>query len=222
FSPEERDRRWSNVRELMARDGIDVIVCLPCTNSHDRGQQDSRYLTQLGENSDETTVVFTLRGEGTAWQSRGGVWPASNWFSDIRAARRGTGGRTAVERVRELGLDRSTIGIAGLSSSLLGHSRQLEGEVNWGSVEIIRRELPNAKIVSATDLLGNARFVKSEEEIEFLRRGTQVAEKTRQAVLDHARAGVPEREVFGWMMYANAAAGGSFTPMFGWTSGPIG
>ena len=222
FSLEERDWRWSKVRKLMARDGLDLIVCLPCTNSHDRGQQDSRYLTQLGENSDETTVVFTLRGEVTAWQSRGGVWPSSNWFKDIRAGRRGTGGQTVVERVKELGLERSIIGIAGLTSSLLGHCRQLEGEANWGSVEIIKRNLPEAKMVSATALLGEARFVKSEEEIEFLRSGTEVAEKTMQAVLDHARAGVPEREVFAWMMYVNAAAGGSFTPMFGWTSGPLG
>src|SRR5215510_6226221 len=125
FSLEERDSRWSKVRKLMARDGVDVIVCLPCTNSHGRGQQDSRYLTQLGENSDETTVVFALSGEVTAWQSRGGIWPSSNWFTDIRAARRGTGGRTVAERVKELGLDRGTIGIAGLASSLLGHCRQL-------------------------------------------------------------------------------------------------
>ena len=32
FSLEERDRRWKKVRELMARDGIDVIACIPCTN----------------------------------------------------------------------------------------------------------------------------------------------------------------------------------------------
>src|SRR5262249_30855188 len=161
-------RRWSKVRELMSRDGIDLICCLPCTNSHDRGQQDARYLTQLGENSDETTVVFPLRGDVTAWQSRGGVWPSSNWFSDIRPARRGTGGQTVVDRVKELGLERATLGIAGLTSSLLGHCRQLEGEASWGSVEIIKRELPRAKILSATDLLGEARFVKSEEEIDFL------------------------------------------------------
>ena len=38
FSLEERDRRWAKVRRLMARDGVDLIVCLPCTNSHDRGR----------------------------------------------------------------------------------------------------------------------------------------------------------------------------------------
>ncbi len=33
FFLEERDRRWKKVRDLMARDGIDVLVCPPCTNS---------------------------------------------------------------------------------------------------------------------------------------------------------------------------------------------
>ncbi|HEY7065795.1 MAG TPA: M24 family metallopeptidase [Chloroflexota bacterium] len=222
FSLEERDRRWGRARQLMARDGIDVIVCLPCTNSHDRGQADARYLTQLGENSDETIVVFPREGEVTAWHSRGGVWPSSNWLTDIRAARRGSGGRTVVERLRELGFARGTIGVAGLTASLLGHVRAEEGEANWQSVERIKAAFPDARVVSATDLLGEARYRKSEEEIAFLRKGCEVAETTLRAVVEHARAGVAEREVFAQMLYANAAAGGSFQPMFGWTSGPLG
>src|SRR5919106_515192 len=86
FTLAERDRRWGRVRELMARDGVDVIVCFPNTNRRDRGQQDARYLTQLGENCEETTVLFPLEGDVTAWQTRAGPTPSSNWFSDIRAA----------------------------------------------------------------------------------------------------------------------------------------
>ncbi len=77
FSLEERDRRWKEVRDLMARDGIDVLVCLPCTNSHNRGQADPIYLTQLGENSDEVTVVIPMehppgsRGEVSGPHLRG-------------------------------------------------------------------------------------------------------------------------------------------------------
>src|SRR6266567_8673909 len=80
FSLTERDKRWTKVRKLMARDGIEVILCMPCTNAHGRGQADARYLTQLGENSDEVTAVFPIQGDVTAWHSRGGVWPSSNWF----------------------------------------------------------------------------------------------------------------------------------------------
>ena len=224
FTLEERDRRWAEVRDLMRRDGIDLVVCLPCTNSHDRGQADARYLTQLGENSDETTVAFPIEGRVDAWHTRGGVWPSCNWLEHgVLPAPRGTGGRTIVDWVRQNPrFERATIGIAGLTSSLLGHVRETEGEVNWQSVEIIKRELPNARIVSATDLLGEARYVKSEEEIDFLRKGTQVAEVTLDAVVKHARAGVRERHVFAQMLFANADAGGSFQPMFGWISGPLG
>jgi Xaa-Pro aminopeptidase len=222
FSLAERERRWARVRALMARDGIDVLACLPCTNNHDRGQQDVRYLTQLGENSDEVTVLFPLEGGVTAWLSRGGVWPASNWFTDIRSGSRGSGAKHVIARLQEAGFERGTIGIPGLRGGMLAHVRQPEGEVSWQSVERIKEAFPRATIVSATDLLGEARYVKSEEEIDFLRQGTEVAERTLSAVLEHARAGVVEREVFGWMLQANAAAGGSFPPMIGWISGSLG
>jgi hypothetical protein len=157
FSLAERDRRWTRVRELMRRDAIDLIVCLPWTSYHDHAQADPRYLTQLGENSDETTVAFPIEGEVTAWHSRGGVWPSSNWLGDIRAAPRGTGGQTIVSWLNESGFDRGTIGIAGLTGGSLSHCRTPHGEVNWQSVDIIKQALPHARFVSATDLQGEAR-----------------------------------------------------------------
>ena len=222
FSMQERDQRWSGVRALMAAAGIDVLVCLPGTNSHNHGQADVVYLTQLGENEDEVTVVFPVDGDVTAWLSRGGAWPASNWLTDIRAAPRGTGGRTVVDRVRELGLERGTIGVAGLTGGVLAHARETEGEVNWQSVEMIKRELPDARVVSGTDLLGEARYQKSEEEVAFIHRGVQIAEKVIDVIVEKGRAGVRERELFGWMLYTHAAEGGSFPPMIGWSSGPLG
>jgi Xaa-Pro dipeptidase len=223
FTLEERDRRWAKVRELMARDGINLVLCLPCTNSHDRGQADARYLTQLGENSDETTVAFPIEGGVTAWHSRPGVWPSSNWFADIRATARGTGGATAAAWIKENPhFSTGAIAIAGLDSGNLTHVRAAEGEVNWQSVELLKSTFPKARFVSASGVLGEARWRKSAEEIEFLRKGVEVAEATLEAMHRHARPGVRERHVFAQMMFANADAGGSFTPMFGWASGPNG
>jgi Xaa-Pro dipeptidase len=223
FSIAERDRRWALVRKLMARDGVDVIVCMPCTNSHDRGQADARYLTQLGENSDETTVAFPIEGEVSACHSRGGVWPSSNWFADIRAAIRGSGGATIAAWLNENPqYKKSKIAIAGLDNTVLVHCRTAEGEVNWRSVEILKQSFPSATFVSASKILGEARWIKSDEEIEFIRKGTAIAEVTLDAIRDHAKVGVRERHVFAQMMFANADAGGSFTPMFGWASGKLG
>src|ERR1700722_10013230 len=136
FSLEERDRRWALVRKLMAKAGIDVIVCFPLTHQHGRGAADSRYLTQLGENSDEVTVAFTIEGSITAWLSRGGVWPSSNWFTDIRCAERGTGGAPIAAYLREHpAFAKGTIAVAGLTMSPIAHVRTAEGNVNWASYE---------------------------------------------------------------------------------------
>jgi Xaa-Pro dipeptidase len=223
FSLAERDSRWAKIRRLMARDGIDVILCLPCTNNHDRGAASIRYLSQMGENSDASTVAFPIEGEIVVWQMRGGAWPGSSWFSEIRAGARGAAGATVTAWLKDNPrYQKSVIGIAGLDSGLLAHVREGEGEVNWQSVEILKKNWPQAQFVSATRLIGEARWQKSAEEIEFLRKGTEIAEVTLKAVAEATRAGVRERHVFAKLMYAHADAGGSFPPMVGWSSGPLG
>jgi len=223
FSLEERDARWAKVRKLMARENIDVVLCLPCTTNHDRGAADPRYLTQLGENSDAVTVAFPIEGDVATWQARGGVWPSSNWLGTVRAAPRGTGGATLSTWLQgKPQFQRSKIAIAGLESGLLAHVREGEGEANWRSVEVLKKNFPKATFVSGTALLGEARWRKSAAEIEFLRKGTKIAEITLEAVAEAANPGVPERHFFAAFMYANAKAGGSFAPMVGWSSGPLG
>ena len=222
FSMAERGRRWAKVRKLMARDGIDVIVCLPNANAYDRGGADARYLTQLGDNNEETTVAFPIEGEVGAWHARSGVWPASNWLAGTGAAQRGAGGTTIKGWLNENPkFKKGTIGITGLDATPLAHIRAAEGEVNWHSIEILKKSFPSAKFVSATNLLGEARWQKSKEEIAFIRKGTEVAEITLKALRAHARAGVSERHVFAQMLFANADSGASFQPMFGWKTGPV-
>jgi Xaa-Pro aminopeptidase len=85
---------------------------------------------------------------------------------------------------------------------------------------MLKAAFPQANFVSASSILGTARYVKSEEEIEFIRKGTWVAERMLDALIETARPGVPERLAFADMMYASAANGGTFTPMIGWVSGP--
>ena len=112
------------------------------------------------------------------------------------------------------------VAIGGLSATDLVHVRAREGEVNHASVEMLKQAFPKCEFVSASEILGAARYVKSAEEIEFLRKGTRVAEQMIDALVATARPGVRERHVFAQMMYASAEAGGTFTPMIGWVSGP--
>lgn len=220
FSMEERESRWSRVRSLMEKEGVDAIVVLPCSNNHNRGAGDSLYLTQMGENSEQVAVYFPLQGEVTVWASSTNEWPKSTWIEDTRLLERGAGGAAIVARMKQDGIAQNRIGIAGLDGGVYGHCRENEGEANWSSVELIRHAFPRADVVSATELIGEARFVKSDEELAFLRKAAEICDAVHDSVARVARPGVPERRVFAEMMYTHAALGGTATPMIGWQSGP--
>jgi Xaa-Pro aminopeptidase len=221
FSMEERERRWGRVRALMRRDGIDCIVGLNSTGTHNRNQADVRYLTQIGNNCEEVEVCFPLEGKVTAITNRGGYWPAGDWVGETMRSGRGWA-RALAQCLQEAGMQGATIGICGLTHGNYAVVRQRDGYAGYTAVQRLKEALPEARFVSATDLMGEARFVKSAEEIEFLRHGITVAERSLQALLQTARVGVFEPLIMAQMYQAAIAAGGSMPIMFGWTSGPFG
>jgi len=218
---EERERRWSRVRELMRRDGIDCVVALNSTGTHNRNQADVRYLTQLGNNCEEVGVCFPIEGKATAITNRGGYWAAGDWVGETMRSGRVWSG-ALIQCLREAGMERATVGVCGLATGVYSAVRQPDGYAGYTAVTRMKEALPNARFVSATDLMGEARFLKSPEEIDFLRRSTAIAERSFHAMLQSARVGVFEPLIMANMYQAAIAAGGSMPIMFGWTSGPFG
>ena len=62
----ERDTRWAWVRSLMDRDGLDAIVALHNSSNWDAGNANGRYLSCIGGNCAQISVVFPREGEVTA------------------------------------------------------------------------------------------------------------------------------------------------------------
>ena len=56
----------------------------------------------------------------------------------------------------------------------------------------LKEALPRARFVGAAAIMGEARFVKSAEEIAFLRKAVTIAERSLYAMLEVAAAGVFE------------------------------
>ena len=221
FSMAERDRRWGRVRELMRREGIDCVVGLNSTGTHNRNQADVRYLTQLGNNCEEVAVCFPLGGKVTAITNRGGYWPAGDWVGETKRSGRVWSG-SLIECLKEAGMENATVGVCGLTTGIYSSVRQPDGYAGYTAVHRMQEALPKARFVSATGVLGEARFVKSAEEVEFLRKGAAIAERACSAMIQTARVGVFEPLVMANMYQAAIAAGGSMPMMFGWTSGPFG
>lgn len=219
FSIAERDRRWAAVRKAMRDDGIDVIVCPNNTGHSTDFQSNTRWLTHVGGGGDaDIAAVFPLEGDVTAIATSAAPrWPnVQDWTPDVREARRAYG-RATVERLKELKVDTACIGIAGLG----GGTRTPEGTILHGFWLAMREAFPKAKFVDATELIMKIRMIKSPEEIEVLKRSTEIIEKGVEAKIANALPGVVDWEVWAAAMYAMMKHGSEIPVHQHWLSGKI-
>jgi Xaa-Pro dipeptidase len=219
FSLAERDARWSRVRSLMERDDIDVIFAPPHTGLFDMMQANVRYLTGIGGNHAMAAAVFPREGEVTAISSpdvHKQVWmERQNWVSDIRGISSGWGfSGEVVARLKELG-GVKRLGVTGLT----GNTRFPEGTTSHGIVERLREALPGVELVNANPLMEEARFVKSDEEIAFLRSAVGLVEASVDTFIETARPGVPENIAFARMQETLISGGGELPSMILWSMG---
>lgn len=213
----ERDRRYRNVRERMAREGLDVLL-LPA--NHSRWEQmmaDSRYLSGIGGFATEVFTVFPAEGDPTAYVfNRAGWWKqAQNWTADVRDGRN-RWAQNAMEKMKEMNFKKGRIGISGLA----GLVRAPEGIISYSSVEAIRAAFPDAEIVNATTLMQEARALKSEEEITFLQRSMDIIEEMIRCMKESARPGIKEKDLYAEMVHTMLRHDGELPTLFFLGSGP--
>ncbi len=218
FSIAERDRRWKAVRELMRQNLLDVIVT-PQNSGHSADYQaDTRYLTHCGGGEPDVAAVFPLEGEVTAIATSAALrWPTvQDWTGDVREARRNYG-RTIVERLKELHVERGRIGITGLGE--VEGTRTPEGTIFYGTWKQIREAFPHAELVDATNILAEVRYVKSREEIDALTKSMEIIELAMAAEIEAAKAGVKDWEVWAAAQYAMMRNGSEMPVHCFWASG---
>ena len=217
LSLQERDRRYKVVRAEMAQRGIDCLLLPANTGRWEQLQGDSRYLTTIGGFATEVFTVFPREGEVTAYIFNRAAWwkQAQKWVVDVRDGRN-RWGQNAIERINELGLQKGTIGISGLS----GLFRAPEGIIPYSSVKAIQDAFPQAKIVNATEMMQEIRAVKSAEEVSMLEQSAGIVEKTIEAMVENANPGVSEKELYGAMVHAMLANGGELPTLFFLSAGP--
>jgi Xaa-Pro aminopeptidase len=219
FSLAERDRRWQAVRELMRQRRIDVIVTPNNTGHSTDFQANTRYLTHCGGGGDaDIAAVFPLDGEVTAIATTAQArWPTvQDWTRDVREARRNYG-RGIVERLKELKLDRGRIGITGLGE--VEGTRTPEGTILYGTWKQIREAFPQAELVDASEILAEVRYVKSQEEIDALRKSLEIIEVAYEAEINAARPGARDWQVWAETQCALMRNGSEMPVHCNWVSG---
>src|SRR6266576_4478970 len=177
YSLAERDRRWKAVRENGAKAGFDCIL-VPLGNGID-----GRYMTQLRCSA----MILPTDGRAPiviADRSSRNEWVPDPWQTGREWA------EPMGEALLDLGMQSARIGAAGLRGGSVTHCSSIDGVVNHTALEYVKSKLPNATFDDATDVVGFARYVKSAEEIAFVRESAQVASAGLDTFIKLARPGV--------------------------------
>src|SRR5579875_618744 len=212
----ERDRRYMRVRAAMAIAGLDLLIAPASTSRWEQTMADSRYLTSIGGFGTESLTIFPRDGEVVAYVfNRAAFWRrAQDWVTDVRDGHNRWADNIR-ERLNELGLERGRIGIAGLD----GLTRSPDGVVPNGTLRRLSAAMPALEIVDATELMSQARAIKSPEEIGLIRRATEIAEAIA-ASLRELRPGASERTAYAGLVQNLVSLGGELPAMIIVGSGP--
>ncbi len=201
---EEFALRRERVQEAVCAEGLDALL----VHSNEADFANVRYLSDYWPIFETAGVL--VPGEGAAVQIIG---PESETFARDRGKlskiRRILEYRESAEPdypgveldtfasiFAELGIAPRRLGIAGYSILPLP------------IYEALRRDVPDAEIVRADDVIVNLRMIKSEAELACLREGSRISEIALQEVLKQIKPGMTEQQMVGiaqQSIYANGA-----------------
>jgi Xaa-Pro aminopeptidase len=214
----ERNRRWDRVRKKMLMAGLDAFVFLGNDIYWGMGMANVRYMLQVDAQLG-ADALFPLAGAPVVWQGiphtnrpTSAYLSLQEWIDDFRTR----GGMPVIaEEIRARDLDRSRLGLIGFSSTLQP-STLLHGQVT-----ALKKLLPHAEFIDADWIIEEVRLIKSEEEIDVLRKASAIARKVIDAMIETARPGVPEAAVFAEMIRTQLANGAEPNIFNLFASGPV-
>lgn len=183
YSLAERDRRWQAVRDGAAKAGFDCIL-VPLGNGID-----ARYMTQLRcsamvlPSDGRAPIVIADRRSNNGWVPE--PWQTGREWAEPMG-----------EALLDLGMERARVGVAGLKSGRVTHCRSIDGVVNHTALAHVMTKVPNARFEDATDIVGAVRYVKSDEEIAFVRRSAEIAAAGLEELIKLARPGADAGVVY--------------------------
>lgn len=184
LTPHERDRRWKRARNSMENRCLDCLIVCSSFGSHRGLAANLRYLSNA---TAEGYLLFPLKGEPTLFTFLGGFDPTS-WVTDCRSGHPEYS-RAISERLGELQLENASIGIVGLSGYYA------ERGFSYTAYISLINSLPSANFEDATDIVEEARRIKSAEELSCIEEACEVADKVIQSVVDTAGVGVKDYEI---------------------------
>ena len=188
----ELERRWSLVREAMKKEGIDTIVM---QNDNQWLGGYVRYFTDLpSEQAYPYTVIFPANDEMTVISSgSASPPPPPDWAS------RGIKEKIGLSYFRAFHYT-NNIDAEAIVNVLKRRNDKRVGMVNLGLIPAatylyMKEQLTEVEFVDATDLVDDIKAVKSDDEIEYIRKCVEIQDIAATAVSTILRPGIYEYEI---------------------------
>jgi len=181
---EERDRRYALVREKMDHDDLSALLVV--SNAQINQQGFVRYFTDLPIPIYAHAIFFPLSGNPvlltpspvqTFWAEK------LSWIPQENIIMSRTLGKEFARLLLEQNLDRKKIGLINLST--------LNAQDYIDFVNLC----PQAELIDSTGLLERVRSSKSEDEIPFTHRATEMAISAHRIFASNMRPGITEAEL---------------------------
>jgi Xaa-Pro aminopeptidase len=207
FSLEEYRKRLQRIRQLMARAGIDLLyLSAPESLYYVSGYRNEWYQAQSPKSwmpwsgiavhvDHDRFILFDSASETLLIR-------AHTVAGDVRAYQRGRQGAVLDWVVDELRAEGWLGGTVGLELWSYRPNRMVSEQFQAAL------ERAECRVVDGTDVLREARAVKSPQELAYMETAARIADIGLAAARDTLRPGVTELEVYGELIAAMAKAGG--------------
>ena len=192
FSDAEYNRRYSAIREAMAKDNLDAILI-----SGARGSSEVTYLANYLPQS-PCWLLFPREGDTTVFVHFFNHQPCAKAQSIVEDLRwyGPTPLPTLVEEIKKRRMSTSKIGLVSMRAMASGHVTELQ------------RQLPEAEFVEFGPQFGRIRRVRSEEELVYLRKSGYLTDLACAALENNLRPGLTEQDVLAIVYNAYLKNGG--------------
>ncbi len=209
FSPREYQRRHGALRAAMRERGLDCLVVGGSCNLMSMWGGVVWLAGHMDFRSVANYVLFPLEGEPTLFYPMAGshifaVRRQAAGVKDVRSVRGAGGfGKAMAARVKELGLESGNIGLASINMESWG------GEFLPANYYFDMKEaLPKASLTFVPDIFHRLWYRKSAEELAFVRKAGELADRALEALIKRAKPGVTERQLAASAAFAISDGGG--------------
>ena len=188
FPKEEFDNRYSKARSLMKEKNIDALFITERLNyeyfSGHRSEQNAvdkirSYVFILPKDDDPVLITMPFevaQVEQTTYVKKifttGALFGHPDFISDT---------------LKKIGLENAVIGAELGTEQYLG--------INYLDFEEIKKQLSSAKFVDASDIFLKLRLIKSSNEINYLRKASQINAQAQKEAFELTHAGMTENEI---------------------------